>query len=154
MVLTGTPHVSTTQFAWTIADAYHQAVTLHFESMTGGGKIINNIPKLPILYQGILGVCTANQQTHAPVQFLQQLTPHIISYWTSIVITGPLGIVNVISPGVFVGIPVIQNNNFEIIINAMIMAFRSHIMTLTGVYVSSVVPVSTPWSGALLISLP
>jgi hypothetical protein len=154
MVLTGNPHTTTEQFAWTIADAYHQAVTLHFETMTGGGKIINNAPKLPILYQGILAVCKANSATHAPVQFTQQIGVHIQQYHVGGIITGPLGIVNVLSPGVWVGVPVVQNTNFSIMLNALIMSFRTHIMTLVGTYTSSVVPgVITPFSGATLISL-
>lgn len=154
MVLTGNPHTTTEQFAWTIADAYHQAVTLHFETMTGGGRIINNAPKLPILYQGILAVCKANSATHAPVQFTQQIGVHIQQYHIGGIITGPLGIVNILSPGVWVGVPVVQNTNFSIMLNALLMSFRTHIMRLQGIYVSSVVPVSSPWSGALLVALP
>lgn len=155
MVLTGPQHTSVPQFAQTIADAYHQAVTLHFETMTGGGKIVNNAPKFPLLYQGILGVCQANLQSHAPVQFIQQIGVHVVSYWTGILITGSTGFVNVISPGVWVGVPLVQNNDFNIMLNALIMSFRTHIMTLTGTYTSTILPtVITPWSGATLIALP
>lgn len=155
MVLVGGTHVSTTQFAQTIADAYHQAVTLHFDSMTAGGKMINNFPKFPILYQQILQQCTANSTSNNQIQFIQQLSPYIIQYWTGISIVGPTGSVAVLNPGTFVGLPIVQNNNFNIMLDAMVVSFRTHIMTLTGIYVSSVVPgVTVPWSGAMLQALP
>lgn len=157
LALTGQPHVSTVQFAQTIATGYHQAVTLHFETMSGGGKIINNAPNVIPLYNGILSVCQANMNTHAPVQLLTQITPYITAYWsTGITIIGPLATINVISPGVYTGLPIVQNNNFSILVDTMIMCFRSHIATLVGIctYTTVIPPIVVPWSGATLISLP
>jgi len=154
-VLTGPQHISREQFAQTIADAYHQAVTLHFDTMTAGGKLVNNAPKYPVLYQSILSDCTANNNSHQDIDFLKQLGVHIRTYWIGLIITGPTGVVTVTSTGSWMNIKVVQNYNFEIILNAMIVACRTHIMTLTGQYVSSVVPgVVSPWSGAMLQSLP
>lgn len=155
MVLTGQQHISVPQFAQTIADAYHQAVTLHFDTMTAGGVIVNNAPKFPILYQQILAQCNANLASQSEVHILNQIGPFILSYWTGLVITGPTGVVTVLSPGTWVGVPVVQNFDFNIMLNMMITCFRTHIMTVTGQYVSSVVPgVVSPWSGALLQALP
>lgn len=155
MVLTGQQHISVPQFAQTISDAYHQAVSLHFDTMTAGGKLVNNAPKLPILNQQILTQCNANLASQSEVFLLNQIGPFIQSYWTGLVITGPTGVVTILSPGTYVGIPVVQNFDFNILLNMMITCFRTHIMTLTGQYVSSVVPgVTAPWSGALLQSLP
>ena len=154
-VLTGPQHISKELFAQTIADAYHQAVTLHFDSMTAGGKLVNNAPKLPMLYQGILSMCTANLASHQDVDFLKQIGPYFIQYWLGLIIIGPTGTVTVLNPGTWNNIKVIQNTNFEIILNALIMACRTHIMTIQGQYVSSVIPtVTAPWSGALFQSLP
>lgn len=154
-VLTGPQHISKELFAQTIADAYHQAVSLHFDSMTAGGKLINNAPKLPLLYQGILSMCTANLASHQDVDFLKQIGPFFVQYWIGLTIIGPTGTVIVTSPGQWNNIKVIQNQNFQIILNALIVSCRTHIMTLTGTYTSSVVPgVVSPWSGALLQSLP
>lgn len=155
MVLVGGTHISIPQFAQTIADAYHQAVSLHFDSMTAGGRIVNNSPKFPILYQQILQQCQANNTQNNQIQFIQQLAPYIINYWVGLSIIGPTGSVAVLNPGTFVGVPVVQNTNFNIMLDAMVMSFRTHIMTITGVYVSSVVPgVTSPWSGTLLTCLP
>lgn len=153
-VLTGPQHISTDQFARTIADAYHQSISLHFDSMTAGGKVINNAPKYPILYQQILGTCNANLNSHQDVDILKQIGPFLKNYWTGLVIIGPTGIVTVSGTGTWVNPKVAQNLNFQIILNAMIVSMRTHIMTLTGTYVSTTVPgVSGPWSGGSLVSL-
>jgi len=154
-VLTGNPHVTRELFAQTIADAYHTCVTLHFETVTAGGKIVNNAPKLPLLNQQILAICTANMASHQDVDFLKQIGPAFVTYWAGLVITGPTGVVTVLNPGQWNNIKVPPNYDFQIILNALMLSCRTHIMTLTGQYVSSVVPgVTSPWSGAFLVSLP
>ena len=153
-VLTGQQHVSKEQFAQTIASAYHQCVSLHFDTMSGGGKLTNNAPKLPILNQQILAVCTANLASHADVDFLKQIGPAFVNYFVGIVITGPTGVVTITSPGQWNNVKVPQNLDFQIILNALMISCRTHIMTLTGTYVSNILPISTPWSGALLQSMP
>lgn len=154
-VLTGKQHISVEQFSYTISDAYHQAVSLHFDSMTAGGQITNNTPKFPILNQQILAQCKANLASHSDARLLDQIGSFILSYWTGLIIVGPTGIVTVTSPGTWVGLSVVQNLDFNIMLNAMVTCFRSHIMTVSGQYVSTVVTgVVSPWSGASLQSLP
>jgi len=154
-VLTGQQHVSKEQFAQTIASAYHQCVSLHFDTMTGGGKIVNNAPKLPILNQQILAVCTANLASHADVDFLKQIGPAFVQYWIGISIVGPTGVVVITNPGQWNNVKVPQNLDFQIILNALMISCRTHIMTLTATYTSTVVPgVVSPWSGALMQSMP
>ena len=154
-VLTGPQHVSETLFAQTIAQAYHQTVLLHFESMTAGGKVINAAPKLPLLQQQIQVWCTANMTTHSEINFLQQIGPAFVSYWTGIIIAGPTGIVTVYNPGVWNGIYLKQHLDFNIFINALILCCRTHITSLSGQYVSTVLPsVTAPWSGVMLQALP
>jgi hypothetical protein len=154
-VLTGPQHISKTQFAQVIADAYHSAVSLHFDSMTAGGKLINNAPKLPILQQQIQVWCTANLASSGEVDFLKQIGPAFVQYWTLLSIVGPTGNVIVSSPGVWTNIKVVQNYDFNILLNALILSCRIHLTTLTGTYTSSVIPgVVSPWSGISLQSLP
>lgn len=154
-VLTGPQHVSREQFARTIADAYHQAMTVSFDSMTAGGKLVNNAPKYQVFYQTILGHCNANMGTHQDVDLLKQIGPAVKAYWTGLMIVGPTGIVTINSTGSWTAPKVKQNFDFQIILNAMIASFRTHIMTVQGKYVSTVVPgVSAPWSGALFQTMP
>lgn len=154
-VLTGNQHVSKELFAQTIANAYHECMSLHFDSITAGGKLINHSAKLPILNQQILSVCSANLQSHQDVDFLQQIGPAFVSYWSGLIIIGPTGTDTVLNPGSWTNIKVVQNFNFQIILNALIVACRTHIMTLSGTYISSVVPgVTSPWSGGMFQSLP
>lgn len=154
-VLTGSPHVTTQLFANTLATAYHECMTLHFDSITAGGKLINNAPKLPLLQQSILTFAETNRQAAVDVDFLKQLGPSFITYWTGLIIVGPTGTVTVLNPGQFNNLKVPPNTDFQIILNNLIMACRTHIMTVTGQYVSSVVPgVTSPWAGALFQSMP
>jgi hypothetical protein len=154
-VLTGPQHVSREKFSDVIASAYHQSILLHFDSMTGGGKVVNAAPKLPILYNSILAICNQNWGQHNDVNLLEQIGDPIKQYWVGLIISGPTGTVPVSNTGSWVGPKVVQNLNFNIILNAMIMSFKIHLMTLTGTYTSSVVPgVSTPWSGGSFTPLP
>jgi len=154
-VLTGNPHVTTQLFASTIANAYHSCMSLHFDSMTGGGVLTNNAPKLPVLEQSILQYCELNRQSTADVDLLQQLGPSFILYWTGLIFAGPLGTNTVVSPGQWSNVKTPPNTNFQIILTNLEMACRTHLMTITGLYVSSVVPgVTSPSSGALFQCLP
>jgi hypothetical protein len=123
--------------------------------MTAGGKVVNNAPKALPLYQGILSMCTANLASNQDVDFLKQIGPFFVQYWVGIMIVGPTGTVTVLNPGTWNNIKVIQNQNFQIILNALIVSCRTHIMTLQGTYTSSILPsIVTPWSGTSLQSLP
>lgn len=154
-VLTGNQHVSKELFAQTISDAYHTCVSMHFETLTAGGVLVNNAPKLPVLYQQIESICTANLASHEDVDFLKQIGPFFISYWTGLAIAGPTGTVAVTSPGTWQNIKVVQNFDFQIILNALMISCRTHLTTLSGIYTSTVLPgVVSPWAGSLLVALP
>lgn len=154
-VLTGNPHVTVELFAQTISSAYNTCMSVHFDSLTAGGILTNNAPKLPLLNQQILSICKANLASGQDVDFLAQIGPAFISYWTGLNILGPTGTVIITSPGTWTNLKVPPNQNFQIILNNLEIACRTHLMTLVGTYTSSVVPgVVSPWSGALFTSLP
>lgn len=151
MALTGMQHVSRVQYSNQMSSAYHECVLRHLDTLTAGGTVINTAPKLPMLNQGFLAVCEQNMMTHQNVNWIQQIGQYIITYWTGASIVGPTGTVTVTSPGSWTGPPVVQNLDFNVILYTFEAAARIHIMSLTGIYVSSVVPgVTSPWSGALL----
>lgn len=155
MALTGMKHVSRVQYSQIMSSAYHESVLRHFDTMTGGGVVINTSPKLLTLYNGFLSICETNMGQHNAVNWLQQVGSFIITYWTGAVITGPTGVVTVTSPGTWTAPPVVQNLDFNIILYTFEAVARVHIATLLGTYVSSVVPgVTAPWSGALLATIP
>lgn len=154
-VLTGQQHVSREQFSQTISDAYHQTMMLHFDTMTAGGKLTNSQPKVLPLYNGLLSICNANLMSQTDVHWIQQIGPLFQTYWVGNVIVGPTGVVTVTSPGTWIGPKIVQNYDFTILLQTLIATARAHIMTLVGTYVSSVVPgVTSPWSGAMLQTLP
>lgn len=154
-VLTGPQHISVTQFAQTVTDAYHQCMLLHIDSMSGGGKLVNSVPKFPILYQQFLAQCNANLASTNEINIIQQIGPMIINYWSALTITGPCGTVVITSPGQWNALPLPQNLDFQIFLNTFMMTARTHIMTLVGTYTSSViVGMTSSWSGALFQTLP
>lgn len=130
-------------------------MNLHFDSMTAMGVLTNNAPKLPILTQQILTIAESNRQTTADIDFLQQIGPAFVAYHAGGIIIGPTGTTTITSPGNWSNLKVPPNTNFQVILSNLEMACRTHLMTLVGVYVSSVVPsVTSPWSGALFQSMP
>lgn len=154
-VLTGNPHVTPELFAFTIADAYITCMNLHFDSMTGAGVLTTITPQLPLLQQQILMYCNLNRQSATDVDFLAQIGPAFVNAHIGGIILGPLGTVTITVPGQWQNIKVPPNTNFQIILDALVVSCRTHLMTLQGIYVSSVVPPTTsPWSGALLQCLP
>ena len=154
-VLTGNPHVTTSLFANTIANAYHSCMSLHFDTMTAMGVLTNNAPKLPILTQQILQVAEMNRQSTADVDFLKQIGPAFVTYHTGLIWIGPTGTNTVVSPGQWNNLKVPPNQNFQIILTNLEMACRTHLMTITGLYISSVLPgISAPSSGAMFLCLP
>lgn len=154
-VLTGNPHVTMELFAQTIASAYSDCMSMHFDSMTAGGVLVNNVPKMPILNQQILQVCQMNLQSGADVDFLAQIGPAFVNYHVGLIWTGPTGTNTTVSPGVWSNVKIPPNQNFQVILNALEVACRTHLMTITTLYVSSVVPgVTAPSTGALFQCLP
>jgi len=154
-VLTGNPHVTTSLFANTIANAYHSCMSLHFDSLTAMGVLTNNAPKLPILTQQILQIAEMNRQSAADVDFLKQIGPAFVNYHLAGIIVGPAGTTTITSPGQWNNLKVPPNQNFQVILTNLEMACRVHLTTLVGTYVSSVVPgVVSPWSGTLFLCMP
>lgn len=154
-VLTGNPHVTPELFAFTIADAYVTCISMHFDSMTGGGVLTTMTPKLPLLQQQILMYCNLNRQAAVDVDFLAQIGPAFVNSHVGGIIVGPLGTVTVTSTGSWTNIKVPANTNFQIILDALVVSCRTHLMTMSGQYVSSCVPgLVSPWSSALLQCLP
>jgi hypothetical protein len=130
-------------------------MNLHFDSMTGAGVLTTITPQLPLLQQQILMYCNLNRQSTADVDFLAQIGPAFVNAHIGGIILGPLGTVTITVPGQWQNIKVPPNTNFQIILDALVVSCRTHLMTLSGQYVSSVVPPTTsPWSGALLQCLP
>jgi hypothetical protein len=130
-------------------------MSLHFDSMTGGGVLTNNAPKLPVLEQSILQFCELNRQTTADVDLLQQLGPSFILYHTGLLWVGPTGTNLVINPGQWSNVKTPPNTNFQIILTNLEMACRTHLMTITGLYTSTILPgVTSPSSGAAYLCLP
>lgn len=152
--LTGRQHVSRIQFAETIAKAYNGLVTRAFETVTGGGKVVAPITGLPGLIAGIYSITEQNLHQHNEVNFFSQIAPYFKMYWVGKQIIGPTGFVVINNTGQYKGPMIKQHFNFEIWVNIFVACCATHIMTLSGTYTTYAWGVTTPWSGALLVSLP
>ena len=153
LALTGRQHVKPPQFARTVANAYHQSVIRHLDTVTGGGRVLGTTPAP--LYAGLLKVMYQNLNSNSKaVSLISQLQPYIYAYWAPAFIVGRIGVVKITGTGKYTGLYVAQNFDFNIILNHMIYTFAIHMKTLTGIYTSTALPsVTTPWSGAALVSL-
>jgi len=128
-----------------------QHILRHFDSMTAGGIVINANPKLPILQNGFQVICNMDIRQHTNVNWIEQIGQYILIYWAGMMVLGPTGTVAVTDVGKWNAIKVKQNMNFNIILWSFEMTARIHLLTMLGIYTSSVVPgVSAPWTGAML----
>lgn len=147
-------HDSLNKFPSSFAAAYNNLVMRHFDTLTGGGKLVRISAGRPILQQSIYAQLMINRKSPAEVNFFNQIAPFIKIYWAGQQIIGPTGIVTITYPGEFIGPYLKQNQNINIFINTLVGVISTHIMTLTGMYTNAYTGITTPWSGALLRTTP
>lgn len=152
--LTGMQHVSRLQFAQVVGKAYNGLVERHFETLTGSGKVVAPIARLPALIQGIYSITESNLAQSNDVNFFSQIAPFIYTYWAGQVMMGPLGIATITSTGIFQGPIVPQNFNIQIWLNVFVGVVAVHILSLIGTYTNYVSGITSPWSGGLLLTTP
>ena len=152
--LTGYQHISRMQYSQVISSAYNNLILRCFETLTGGGIVVGASARLPLLYNGILSTCEMNLHQSNNVNFFNQISPYIYSYWAGQTIPGPLGLVTITGTGSFKGPIIAQNFNIQIFISIFCGVVATHILTLTGQYLNYVTGVVSPWSGALLLTTP
>lgn len=152
--LTGMQHVSRIQFAQTIANAYNGLVERSFETLTAGGIVVGAVAGLPGLTAGIYSITEKNLHQTKEVNFFTQIAPFIYQYWVGKTIVGPTGVVTITTTGNFKGPMIKQNFTFQIWITTFVAVVAVHIMSLQGMYVNNTTGLTSPWSGALLITTP
>ncbi len=150
------PHLDKYRQAITIARAYNNLVLNHIETMTGGGKFVSGGLRIPLLIAGMQLVFEAQRRAGAykKINIFKLISPIIRLYWTGQVCVGPTGVVVITSPGVYKGPAIPNNNSVEGFMKMFMAVNRAHLITLTGTYTNYYTGVTTPWSGALLKSLP
>lgn len=148
--LTGIQHLSRQQYANTVATAYDMCIMRHFDTLSGGGKVI--VPgKALLLEQQILGILELNATNHAQVNLVQQFGPAIKAYWTGAQILGPAGSASVNFTGVWLALPMPQNMSFQIMINNIAITAQIHLLSLVGTHKMFSFPWAVvPWSGGFL----
>lgn len=147
-------HTDTTKFARTIATAYDNLISRYFEILSGGGQFIAIKAGLPGLIAGLTARFAANLQQHNDVNIFNQMGPLVQAYWTGQVCIGAAGMVTITSPGTFKGPIIPQNNSLQIFISTLMGVVSTHLLTLQGIYTNFYTGATSPWSGALLQTIP
>lgn len=141
--------------AITISRAYNNLVLNHLEPMTGGGKFLTGGFRIPLLIAGLQLVFEAQRRNGwVPVNMFTLMSPIFKLYWQGNVAAGPTGVVIITNPGIFKGPKVPPNTSVDGFMKIFMGVLRVHIKTLSGTYTNFYTGVTTPWSGAMLRSLP
>jgi len=155
---------SETEAAQKIANLYHAAAKTAKVNITGC-KLIDNGNKArfyPIILQG-LNSAKALQSGNAVSLISDAWNAAVIAYWTGAIISSsytglPPGLstlgppITVLSPGVCNFIMPSGAQPPSAMPDAMAMAFKAHLLTITGVYAAMTsstppVPIVIPWTG-------
>jgi hypothetical protein len=150
------PHSNKFKQAITMSRAYNNLVLNHVESVSGGGRFVSGALKIPLLIAGMQLVFEAQRRagSYKKINIFNLLGPVIKLYWTGQVCVGPTGTVIVTNTGVFKGPPIPNNKSVDGFMKIFMGVIRTHILTLTGTYTNFYTGLTTPWTGALLQSLP
>lgn len=147
-------HKDANKFPAAFATAYNNLVMRHFDTLTGGGKLVRISAGKPLLETSIKSIMMLNRVNSAEINWFNQIAPFIKLYWTAQQIIGPTGFVTITYPGEWIGPYIKQNNNINIFINTLVGVISTHIMTMVGTYTNAYTGITTPWSGALLRTTP
>jgi hypothetical protein len=142
--------------AITIARAYNNLIVNHIETVSGGGKFITGGLRIPLLIVGMQLVFETQRRAgaYAKINIFSLISPIIKLYWFGQVCVGPTGTVIVTNTGVFKGPRIPNNRSVDGFMKIFMGVIRTHLLTITGTYTNFYTGLTTPWSGALLRSLP
>lgn len=149
-------HTNKYKQAITIARAYNNLILNHIETVSGGGKFVTGGLRIPLLIAGMQLVFEAQRRagSYYKINIFKLIAPVIRLYWFGQVCVGPTGTVIVSSTGVFKGPSIPNNKSIDGFMKIFMGVIRVHLLTLTGTYTNFYTGLTTPWSGALLKSLP
>ncbi len=150
------PHTNKFIQAITMSRAYNNLILNHVESLSGGGRFVAGGIKIPLLIAGMQLVFEAQRRAgaYAPINIFSLISPVIKLYWLGQVCVGPTGTVVVTNTGVFKGPKIPNNKSRDGFMKIFQGVVRTHILTLSGTYTNFYTGLTTPWSGAVLQSLP
>jgi hypothetical protein len=142
--------------AITIARAYNNLVLNHIETVSGGGKFVSGGVRIPLLIAGMQLVFETQRRagSYKKINIFNLISPVIKLYWMGQICVGPTGTVIVTNSGVFKGPHIPNNKSIDGFMKIFMGVIRTHLLTITGTYTNFYTGLTTPWSGALLKSLP
>ena len=142
------------EFVDTLMNEYHNSIKRHVDVMSTGTQY-STTPD-PIIQ--VLDIWTTLNSMSPPsvaanVNFLDQLKFVIPIYWIGGVITGPLGVTNVLFPGLWLPVDLSANTNFMVMLGKISQLARLHLLTMFGLYTNSATGIVLPWSGGSLLTV-
>ena len=141
------------QFSKKIFNEYHNSITRHTDIMSGG-SVTNTTPQ-PIIT--ILDIWLQLNSLSPPgtfqdVNFLDQLKFIIPIYWIGATAVGPLGVSQVLFPGIWLPVELSANQNFMVMLTKVSQLSVLHLKTMFGLFTSSATGLVVPWSGGSLLT--
>lgn len=139
-------------FTSTISNQYHACIARHFDIISTGVVL----GPQPSTIKGMLDAWTLANLNHPPqttaatVNFIQQMALTVPLYWTGATCVGPLGLTNIIGPGTFPVVDLIQHLDYNILLMKLMYCSQIHITTMFGVFTSAQTGMMMPWSGVSL----
>lgn len=148
-------HKSKTRLADDIIDTIDSCYKRHIDVQSGGG-ILTPSPRDKVVSEALKIRLRANLSSTTPrsVDFLNQLSAYVYSYWTMRVIQGPVGNTIVLFPGIFKApsTPVNKTGHAMDFIDSLTVALIQHKSTMSGITINHFPPAITPWSGTSFTS--
>lgn len=141
------------EFVDTIVNEYDSSIKRHIDVISGGNTYTTNAQIINKLLDTWTYLNTLSPPTVvANVNILDQFKFIIPLYWTGATIVGPLGITQVLFPGVWLPVELKPNLDFKIMLGKISLLAALHIKTMFGTFTSSTTGLIIPWSGASLMS--
>lgn len=141
------------EFVDTIVGEYDSSIKRHVDVISGGSTYTTNAQIINTLldtwtYLNML----SPPQVVANVNILDQMKFIIPLYWSGATIIGPLGVTQVLFPGVWLPVELKPNLDFKIMLGKISLLAALHLKTMFGIFTSSTTGIVIPWSGASLLS--
>lgn len=140
-------------FVKSLIDEYDKSIKRHTDVMSGGNQFVTQ--KQPVTQ--VLDIWTklnlqSPPQVVANVNILEQLKLAIPLYWVGAVITGPLGVTNILFPGIWAPVELKPNLDFRVMLSKISLLSALHLKTMFGTFTSTTTGLVVPWSGSSLLS--
>ena len=141
------------EFVDTLINEYDESIKRHIDVLSGGNTFTVNKQIINSLLDTWTHLNTLSPPSVvANVNILDQFKFIIPLYWMGATITGPLGVTQILFPGIWLPVELQPNLDFKIMLSKISLLASLHIKTMFGLFTSSSTGLVVPWSGSSLLS--